>query len=387
MRILYYSDHCEGDSFITRQVDEVSDSVEVFYACQTADTPVSAGSLNSRIYIVNASENKIIAAIRRRLELSDWYLNYKNKQFADGIRKIVHELRPDIIHCQYGYDAIKLLDNYYDPNQKYVITFRGFDASLLLILSKYVNKLKYYLAKPNVYPVFVCNNLRSNLLCKGILLNPINAVVYSNTDTAFYSRQTRSLPSQPRVFTQVSNFREKKGHYFTLLAFNEFLKKNPTANFTLNFVGDLNAEYENLRQKAGMLPVMEKVKFLGKKNRNEIKEVLERSHVFVHNSITSKHNDQEGIPNAIMEAMAMEMPILATKHSGIPELLTGNEDVFLSEEKNINEYVMNIERVLEVDFSARNRQRIVESFSRENFKRNILAFYEKVQQNKDYQAL
>ena len=381
MRVLYFSDHCEGDSFITRQVDVVSDSVEVFYMCRTSD-PIKTESLKSKIYFLKSDENKFLSAIKRRLELSDLYLDYKNKLFAKSVKSLVQELQPDIIHCQYGYDAIKLLDNYFDPKQKYVITFRGFDASLQLILSKYVKKLNFYLAKPNVYSVFVCANLRSNLLQKGITLNPINTVVYSNTDTMFYSRDKHSLPASPRTFTQVSNFREKKGHYFTILSFDEFLKKNPGANFTLNFIGDLNGEYEQLHEKVASLEVMKKVKFLGKKNRSEIKQVLEDSHVFVHNSITSKHNDQEGIPNAIMEAMAMEMPILATKHSGIPELLSGNEDVFLSEEKNVVEYVLNIERVFNTGFSKRNRERIQQSFSQENFKKNILAFYNKVLQDK-----
>ncbi len=385
MRILYFSEHYENDSFISRQVDEVSDVVDIFYMCRTAD-PVKSESLKSKIHFVQFAENKLLSSIKRKLELSNLYLNYKNKQFSTGIKKIVKEIQPDIIHCQYGYDALKLLENSHDPNQKYVITFRGFDASLLLILSKYVKKLSYYLKMPNVHSVFVCENLRDNLLKKGIVLNPLNTVVYSNTDTEFYKRKKYDLPGRPKVFTQVSNFREKKGHSYTLLAFDKFLTKNPSADFIINFIGDTNKEYEKLFQQVAHLPVLSKVKFLGRKNRQEIKEILEGTHVFVHNSITSKHNDQEGIPNAIMEAMAMEMPILATKHSGIPELLTGNEDLFLSEEKNIDDYVLNIEQVFKIGFSKRNRQRIELAFSKDNFKKNIFTFYEKIMRDKNITA-
>ena len=58
------------------------------------------------------------------------------------------------------------------------------------------------------------------------------------------------------------------------------------------------------------LELSENVRFLGKMNQNQIIEELKMSNVFVHHSITPTNGDQEGIPNSIIEAMAMELPIL-----------------------------------------------------------------------------
>jgi colanic acid/amylovoran biosynthesis glycosyltransferase len=375
MKVLYFSEHYESNSFISRQVEEVSSEVDTYYMCCTAD-PIRFEVLKSRIFFLRFSENKFLTKFKRRLELADIYLNYFNEPFAADVKKVVESLKPEIIHCQYGYDAIKLLENYFNKDQKYVITFRGFDASLLLILSKYVEKLKFYLNQPNVHSIFVCQNLKDNLIKKGVQLNPVHTVIYSNTDTEFYTRQRYDLPKTPRVFTQVSNFREKKGHYYTILAFDKFLDLHPESDLSINFIGEQNIDHENLLKQISHLKIFERIRFLGKKDRKEIKEILENSHVFVHNSITSKHNDQEGIPNAIMEAMAMEMPILTTKHSGIPELAV--EDVLLSTEKNIDTYVSNIEKVFWKGFSSLNRERIVNHFSKEKFKINILNFYTEV---------
>jgi glycosyltransferase involved in cell wall biosynthesis len=50
--------------------------------------------------------------------------------------------------------------------------------------------------------------------------------------------------------------------------------------------------------------------------------VIERyagADVFVLPSLVASDGDRDGIPNVILEAMAMELPVVSTAHSGIPE--------------------------------------------------------------------
>lgn len=192
MRVLYFSSHFESNYFISRQVAEISDQLDVYYMCITADH-VQLKS-NTKLRFVKYPQNKWVSRIKNKLELSDLYINYRNESFAWEVSNLVKEIKPDIIHCQYGSDAIKLWDNYFDPSQKYVVTFRGFDASLFLILKKYVNKLKYYLSQPNVHSLFVCHHLRQNLIANDVKLNTVSGIMYSNTDTGFYTRQNYNLP-------------------------------------------------------------------------------------------------------------------------------------------------------------------------------------------------
>lgn len=375
MKVLYFSSHYESNSFISRQVEEVSDTLETWYMCITADPNHHP---SSRLCLVSYPQPKWKEKIRNKLELSDLYIDYRNSVFAKEVAKVVQEIKPAIIHCQYGSDAIKLLDNYFDPNQKYVITFRGFDASLLLILKKYVQKLKHYLAKPNVHCVFVSNHLRKNLIRQNIKLNLVSEVIYSNTDTDFYVRKSYEHSRKKIIFTQVSNFREKKGHIYTIQAFEKFYHNNPNVLFEVKFVGDLDQGYVDLVESVKGLSVFPKLSFCGKKNEIEIREILENSHIFIHNSITSKFKDEEGIPNAIMEAMSMELPVIATRHSGIPELVSDTTNLFLSNEKDVDEYVRNIQSALHAEYSRGNREAIINKFSKQLFKKNILQFYKNV---------
>src|SRR5690606_4974950 len=136
-------------------------------------------------------------------------------------------------------------------------------------------------------------------------------------------------------FIQVSNFREKKGHIYTIQAFEKIRNH---FQFKLTFVGKKDKEFERLYEKVSSSPIFDRIEFIDGLDRNGVKDFLERSHYFIHNSVTSKLNDQEGIPNAVMEAMSMELPILTTCHAGLPELDDNDVDIFFSKEKDIDEY-------------------------------------------------
>ncbi len=51
-------------------------------------------------------------------------------------------------------------------------------------------------------------------------------------------------------------------------------------------------------------------------------------------SVTAANGEAEGIPNAVKEAMAMGMPVVATRHSGIPELVDDSITGYLVPERD-----------------------------------------------------
>lgn len=64
-----------------------------------------------------------------------------------------------------------------------------------------------------------------------------------------------------------------------------------------------------------------------------VKEV-EKYHIFLHPSFTSADNKQEGIPTSIIERAASGMPVIATRHADIPEIIHDNKNGYLVEEQN-----------------------------------------------------
>ena len=76
------------------------------------------------------------------------------------------------------------------------------------------------------------------------------------------------------------------------------------------------------------------IKLSGWKRQSEVMEHLDNSHILLAPSVTAKDGDQEGIPLALMEAMAMGLPVISTLHSGIPELIENGVTGFLVPEKD-----------------------------------------------------
>ena len=77
------------------------------------------------------------------------------------------------------------------------------------------------------------------------------------------------------------------------------------------------------------------VKLLGWKQKTEVIDILNNSHILLAPSITAKNGDREGIPVALMEAMAMGLPVISSLHSGIPELVTDGISGFLIPERDV----------------------------------------------------
>lgn len=82
--------------------------------------------------------------------------------------------------------------------------------------------------------------------------------------------------------------------------------------------GPLRTDLESLIAELG---VTDRVRLLGSQPPAEVARRLRQTDVLVAPSITAADGDQEGIPVAIMEAMAAGLPVVSTFHSGIPELV------------------------------------------------------------------
>jgi glycosyltransferase involved in cell wall biosynthesis len=144
-----------------------------------------------------------------------------------------------------------------------------------------------------------------------------------------YSDHSLNLP----VFLAVGRFAETKSPHLTILAFNEVLKEIPDAR--LRMIGkDGGGElFEACHILVKALKIDDKVDFLGIIPPQEVFKEMKNARVFVQHSVTTPiYKDKEGTPVAVMEAMACGLPVVATCHAGIAELITSGENGILVEE-------------------------------------------------------
>jgi len=367
MRIAIWLENylAKSETFVLRQVEYLAGLHDVTVLCREITRETELGhvfrhvpkwpwqSLNQRFY----------------------YWPQLSWRFRSEIRQFFKVSEVSLLHCHFGIQALVLLDNYIPKHIPVFITFHGYDISRILTKSwLYRQRLRNLLKHDNVHPIFVCKFHQLQAEKFGIRSSQAK-VLYNGTDTLFFRRTLRSSPKDSTQFVQVSRFVGKKGHRYTIQAFARFKAKNPTAKFRLMLIGDgpLRRDAEHLVQSLGL---SEHVQFLGWCDQLEIREQLDQSHIYVQHSVTDESGDQEATSVTILEAMAMELPILTSDHAGIPELFEDrNADATLVQEKDIAGFVQGIEGMMGRGYSQVNRQIVIDNFNIEKRNSRLEEFY------------
>jgi len=79
----------------------------------------------------------------------------------------------------------------------------------------------------------------------------------------------------------------------------------------------------------------------------DVVAALSDAHIFLLPCRTAPDCDKEGVPNAIQEAMAAGLPILSTRHGGIPECVEHGAGGLLSDEADFDGLLANLEALLD----------------------------------------
>jgi colanic acid/amylovoran biosynthesis glycosyltransferase len=119
-----------------------------------------------------------------------------------------------------------------------------------------------------------------------------------------------------------------------IAAFHLIRPQLPHARLWIAGEGAMRPQLE--AQIAG-LGLGESVQLLGFLEPEELLRRLHAADLFVHPSRTTAAGEREGIPNALLEAMATGLPAVTTRHGGIPEAVRDGENGWLVAEGSIDE--------------------------------------------------
>lgn len=150
-------------------------------------------------------------------------------------------------------------------------------------------------------------------------------LVRVGVDTERFSHREGDAPPQepaadkPFRVLSVGRLVAKKGHDLLIQAGRLAAGKELPLEIRIAGEGPMEAE---LRQAADEAPGSGcQVRFLGPLSGEQVLEELASAHLFALACRRLPEGDMDGIPTSLMEAMAMELPVLTTRLSGIPELV------------------------------------------------------------------
>ncbi len=145
------------------------------------------------------------------------------------------------------------------------------------------------------------------------------AVVHCGVETDRF-RPSGGDRNEGPVLLSVGRAVEKKGHEYLIAACREL--RNRGYEFKCKIVTGATDHRPGLERLIGDLGLESFVELVGAKNPSEMSGLYRESDLFVLASVVAANGDRDGIPVSLMEAMASGLPVVSTRVSGIPELVT-----------------------------------------------------------------
>ena len=124
----------------------------------------------------------------------------------------------------------------------------------------------------------------------------------------------------------IGSLQPYKGYEYLLMACALLKRRNFKFSCEIIGGGELNTSLGKMIIKLGLENI---VQLLGRKTETEVAKYLHNAQCYVQPSIITESGKMEGIPVALMEAMASKLPVIATKISGLPELIEDQRSGFL----------------------------------------------------------
>jgi glycosyltransferase involved in cell wall biosynthesis len=182
----------------------------------------------------------------------------------------------------------------------------------------------------------VSDSTYQKVISFGVPKNRVS-IIYSRCNTIVFSRdrfignreqlrEKYSFNNSDTVFLFVGRFVVFKGLSYLLHAFSLVVKENPMAKLWLVGDGELRREIELL---AKQLNIDGSVIFYGSADYNNIAEIMFCSDLFVLSSL------DEGLPRVILEAMSINIPVIATDVGGISSIIEHDVTGVLVKSKDV----------------------------------------------------
>lgn len=190
--------------------------------------------------------------------------------------------------------------------------------------------------------------------CTGYNLAYLNSLNQSDTPihknyhgidlSDFKNGEWKPAKEDAVTIVTVGRLVEKKGYPVMLKALAELRKNGIRFRSLIIGTGPLKEELKALRDE---LALTRDVSFLGQMSHQEVKELYREADLFVLSPHIAADGDRDGIPNVLVEAMAMGLPVVSTRISGIPELVRDGENGLLVDPQNPQALAKAIQKLIE----------------------------------------
>ncbi|WP_324721944.1 glycosyltransferase [Salinimicrobium sp. HB62] len=303
--------------------------------------------------VINSRKKRILDIVKGHYRLNQFSL--EEQALITSFKKNKIEL----VFAEYGGTGEMMVPVCKELKIPLIVHFHGFDAARKDQLDIYENYRSVF--EYAEYIICVSRKMEKDLLDLGCPRSKLKYNVYGPHSDFLKISPKFSKPQ----FIAVGRFVDKKAPYYLILSFLEVVKEFKEAKLIIAGDGELWNTCKNLRDFYGL---KDHVELPGIINPGQFQKYLDESLAFVQHSVTAENGDTEGTPVSILEASAAGLPVIATKHAGIPDIIIHGETGLLVEEHDVKSMAENLKRVLRDRSIARElgekgKQNIIENYT------------------------
>lgn len=285
------------------------------------------------------------------------------QQQAVVLTRHMSRLGVKVVLAEYGQTAAEMVAACKRSGIPLVAHFHGYDAYRKDMLAANADGYRL-LFRSAARVVAVSDHMVEQLRRLGC---PAERIVVIRCGVAPTFRVEADPASNPPHFVSVGRFTDKKAPHLTLLAFEQVLAECPDASLAMIGDGPLLGACRSLVEARGL---QHAVQLTGVLPPEEISRRMQRARGFLQHSITACDGDSEGTPVAVQEASLAGLPVVATRHGGISEVIEHERTGLLVEEKDVKGFAAAIARLaanpaLATRLGTAGRQRAEREFTQE----------------------
>ena len=295
---------------------------------------------------------------------------------------LARNVNASAVVCHFGPQAMLGMTTALAIDRPAVTIFHGYDVSRLVRDRTWVERYRA-VARLGMHALCTSHAVRQQLIDIDWPTSQID-VIHLGVDTerfAFVPPSER-WPARPRRILIIARLVEMKGVDVALDAMRRLRDRG--CDIELRIVGDgpERTRIESLMREWRLT----NVSLLGALEHTLTKHELSEAHLYIQPSVTAASGDQEGIPVPLMEAMASGIPVVATRHSGIPELVIDGQTGHLVREGDAEGLAVAIERLMRDRTGADRlahmaRARVEQNFERRRQATRFEAFFRALAEN------
>jgi colanic acid/amylovoran biosynthesis glycosyltransferase len=258
-------------------------------------------------------------------------------QLRNRIADVVSTVRPDVIHAHFGPAGVRVAPAAEHMGVPLVITLYGYDVSRLARKEFWTEKYPSTFERASLL-IGISNHICSRIqelggapkkIKRWHLGIDLDQFEYRPADDTFDGQTVRCL--------HVGRLVEKKSPVDLVRAFKNAQERvDESLSLSLKIAGDgpLRAALED---EVKSLKLEEDVSLLGAVPHSRVSELLMEANIYTQHCKTASDGDQEGQGVTFVEASASGLPIVSTRHNGLPDVIKHGETGYLVEEGDTEE--------------------------------------------------